>query len=311
MKNIAGIDLNLMTAFEAMMLERHVSRAAGRIGLAQPSMSNALARLRALFDDPLFVRTGGMMKPTEKAELIAPLIKAALDSLRTAVNEGGRFDPAASTRAFTLSTTDYGEMLILPELMRRIRMEAPGVAVYSLPFDRPTFESDLDQGKLDAGLTVIDPVSPKTRAAKLFDERFVCIARRNHPALKGKRRAGSFVALDLETFLSLDHALVSRGGAAKGAVDRALDTMGRKRRIALTVANFTTLMFEVAQSDFVAAVAERLAVRMAPLAGFAIHALPLAVENFSMSLAWHAATDADQGQNWFRTKIREACASIA
>lgn len=310
MKNIAGVDLNLMTAFEAMMLERHVSRAAGRVGLAQPSMSNALSRLRALFDDPLFVRTGGAMKPTEKAELLAPLIKAALDNLRVAVNEGGTFDPATSTRTFSLATTDYGEMLLLPELIRRVRAQAPGVVLYSLPFDRASFEVQLEEGKIDAGLSVIEPASPKTRREKLFDERFVCIARRRHPALAGKGRAGERVALDLETFLKLDHALVSRGGPPKGAVDQALSAMGRERRVALTVANFTTLIFEVAQSDFVAAVAERLAVRMAPVAGFAIHALPLKVSNFTMSLAWHQSTEADRGQVWLRDLIRKTCAGL-
>lgn len=311
MKNIAAVDLNLMTAFEAMMLERHVSRAAARIGLAQPSMSNALARLRALFDDPLFVRIGGVMKPSEKAELLAPLIKTALDNLRIAVNEGGAFDPATSTRSFSLATTDYGEMLVLPELMRRIREQAPGISLYSLPFDRPSFEAQLEQGKLDMGLTVIQPASPKTRSDRLFEERFVCIARPGHPALAGKDRMGDRVALDLETFLSLDHALVSRGGAPKGAVDSALAAINRERRIALTVANFTTLMFEVAQSDFIAAVAERLAVRMAPLAGFTIHAMPLKVNNFTMSLAWHQSTDADQGQLWLRSLVRDVCARLS
>lgn len=311
MKNISGIDLNLMTAFEAMLLERHVSRAAARIGLAQPSMSNALARLRALFDDPLFVRTGGTMKPTEKAELLAPLIISALGKLRLAVNEGGAFDPATSTRVFRLATTDYGEMLVLPELMRRIRAQAPGIVLHSLPFDRPSFEEQLEQGKLDAGLTVIQPSSSATRTEKMFEERFVCIARPGHPALAGKGGAGERVALDLETFLALEHALVSRGGSPRGAVDTALAAMGRERRIALTVANFTTLMFEIAQSDFIAAVAERLAVRMAPLAGFTVHALPLKVNNFTMSLAWHQSTGADQGQLWFRAMMGEVCAGLS
>jgi DNA-binding transcriptional LysR family regulator len=310
MKNIAAVDLNLMTAFEAMMEEQHVSRAASRIGLAQPSMSNALSRLRALFDDPLFVRVGGSMKPTERARMLAPLIKAALDNLRIAVNDGGSFDPESSTQIFRLATTDYGEMLVLPELMRRLRMEAPGVVVRSLPFDRSSFERDLEEGKLNAGLTVIEPKLPRTRIEKFWEERFVCIAREGHPALTPKAGADAYTALDLDTFLSLDHALVVRGGAAKGAVDTALSRMGRERRIGLTVANFTTLIFEVAQSDFIAAVAERLAIRMAPLAGFAIHALPLQVGNFTMSLAWHQSTDADLGQQWFRRHLRDVRGAI-
>ena len=307
MKNIAAVDLNLMTAFEALLIEQHVSRAAARIGLAQPSMSNALSRLRALFDDPLFVRTGGTMKPTEKAAALAPLIKAALDNLRLAVNEAGQFDPATSTQSFSLATTDYGEMLILPELMRRIRIEAPGVEIHSLPYDRVTFEDQLERGQIDAGLTVIQRVSRQTQVEPMFEERFVCIAQRDHPALSGKGSAGAFVALNLETFLALDHALVSRGGRSRGAVDTALAALGHERRIALTVANFMTLMFQIAQSDLIAAVAERLARHMAPLAGFDIYALPLTVRNFTMSLAWHRSTEADEGQQWLRALLRDVC----
>ena len=310
MKNIEAVDLNLMTAFEALLIEQHVSRAAHRVGLAQPSMSNALSRLRSLFDDPLFVRVGGVMRPTEKAKALAPLIKAALDNMRLAVNKASHFEPATSTQGFSLATTDYGEMLVLPKLMQRIRAEAPSVKVHSLPFDRASFEDMLERGQIDAGLTVIKPKSTSVVTEAMFDERFVCIARHQHPALADTGSTGAFAALDLETFLSLDHALVSRGGSAQGAVDTALAAMGRERQIGLTVANFTTLMFLIAQTELVAAVAERLATQMAPLAGFTIHALPLAVRNFTMSLAWHKATEADHGQIWFRELVRDVCRNM-
>ncbi len=305
MKNIAGVDLNLMTAFEAMMIEGSVTRAAARIGLAQPSMSNALARLRTLFDDPLFERAAQGMLPTEKARLLAPMICGALDSLRKAVNDGGRFDPASSEASFRLATTDYGEMIVLPALLSRIRAFAPKVRVQSLPFDRASFVEQLERDGIDAGLTVIGRKSPRMAIEPQFKERFVCIARRGHPAFPADK------PLDMDTFVGLDHALVSRGGPPSGAVDRALAAIGRERRIAITVANFTTLMFLVAQSDFVAAVAERLARHMAGLIDLSLHALPLRVDPFTMSMAWHRRTDADAGQLWFRDQVRAVTAGLS
>jgi DNA-binding transcriptional LysR family regulator len=311
MKNIAGVDLNLMTAFEALMIEGHVTRAASRIGLAQPSMSNALARLRALFDDPLFVRGPEGMQPTEKARAIAPLISTALDSLRQAVNEAGVFDAARSTLSFRLATTDYGEFIVLPELLRRVRETAPNVKVYSLPFDRPVFAQRLERAELDLGLTVIEAGADRTQVEPQFRERFVCIARKGHPAIRRRSSVYKFVALDLDTFARLDHALVSRGGPPVGAIDRAMAKVGRERRVVTTVANFTTLMFLVAGSDLIAAVGERMAQRMADLVGVSIYTLPFEVDGFAMSMAWDRSTDADQGQLWFRDMVRGVCADVA
>jgi DNA-binding transcriptional LysR family regulator len=311
LKNISGVDLNLMTAFEAMMVERHVSRAAQRVGLAQPSMSNALARLRALFDDPLFVRSPSGMQPTEKAIAIAQLISSALDSLRVAINEGGTFHPVQSTQTFRLATTDYGEMLIVPELLKRLRIQAPGTRLLSLPFDRSTLEGQLERGQIDVGLSVLGRMSHRVRTEKQFDERFVCVARSDHPALSSRVGIDPFIALDLQTFTQLDHVLVSRDGAPSGSVDQALAAVGRNRHVVATVANFTALIHLVAKSNMVASVGERIAVQMSKLLGLSVHALPLEVRGFTMSMAWHQMTDADAGQCWFRDLLREACADIA
>jgi DNA-binding transcriptional LysR family regulator len=311
MKNIAGIDLNLMTAFEAMMIEGHVTRAAERVGLAQPSMSNALARLRALFDDPLFVRSPLGMRPTEKAKAIAPLISAALDNLRVAINEGGTFDPAKSDQTFRLATTDYAEMLIVPDLLKRMRAQSPGVRLLSLPYDRAVLEEQLERGQTDAGLSVLGRVSDRVKTEKQFDERFVCIARTGHPAISAAGTVDPFVALDLETFIRLDHVLVSRAGAPTGSVDRALAAIGYERNVVATVANFTALMHLVAQSDLVASVGERIAMQMSHLLGLSLHALPLEVSGFTMSMAWHQMTDADAGQRWFRDQLRAVCSDVS
>ena len=149
MKNIAGVDLNLMTAFEAMMLEGNVTRAAARIGLAQPSMSNALGRLRVLFDDQLFVRTPVGMHPTEKARAIAPLVSTALAALRSAINDAGIFDPVSSALTIRIATTDYGEFIVLPKVMQILRSAAPNMTLISVPFSRAAIADQLSRGDVD------------------------------------------------------------------------------------------------------------------------------------------------------------------
>jgi len=136
-KNIAAIDLNLLLAFEAMLEERNVTRAGQRIGLAQPSMSSTLARLRALFDDPLFRRARGTMQPTPKALLLAEPIREALRQVRLALAHGFGFEPASARHRFRLALTDYGDLIVMPPLMRALRERAPGVDIEVRPIVDP------------------------------------------------------------------------------------------------------------------------------------------------------------------------------
>src|SRR5258706_461364 len=127
--NLASVDLNLLVAFDALLTERHVTRAGERVGLSQPAMSNALARLRALFDDPLFVRNAGRMEPTTRAAALAEPVRGALLQLQTALEGAGPFDPATARRRFVLASADFTELLLLPRLIERLDRHAPHIDI--------------------------------------------------------------------------------------------------------------------------------------------------------------------------------------
>lgn len=301
MKNISAVDLNLMTAFEAMMLDGNVTRAAARIGLAQPSMSNALARLRLLFDDQLFVRTPAGMHPTEKARAIAPHVSLALASLRSAINEAGAFDPATSTMTIRIATSDYGEFIILPQVVQALRAAAPHMTLISIPFSRSEIAEQFARGDVDLAMNVLPRLPSRFRRDVLMKERFVCIARADHPEISGD--------LDLATFLRLQHALVAPRGTPYGAVDRALAMIGEKRQVVMSVGSFLSLPFLIADSDLIAVIGERVAQRLGPLVGLRMYPAPVPLDGFTMSMAWDVATDKDAGHGWFRNLMRSAVAA--
>jgi DNA-binding transcriptional LysR family regulator len=296
MKNIAGVDLNLMTAFEAMMLDGNVTRAGARIGLAQPSMSNALTRLRALFDDQLFVRTPVGMHPTEKARAIAPHVTLALAALRSAINEAGAFDPATSELTVRIATSDYGEFIVLPKVVQILRQAAPNMTLVSMPYSQSDIADQLGRGEVDLALNVMPRFPSRICREVLIEERFVCIARADHPEIFGD--------LDLPTFLRLTHALVAPRGTPFGAVDRALAKIGEKRQVVMSVGSFINLPFLIANSDMIAVIGERVAQRLGPLIGLKIYPVPIPLDGFRMSMAWDIATDNDVGPSWFRDLLR-------
>jgi DNA-binding transcriptional LysR family regulator len=302
MKNIAGVDLNLMKAFEAMMIEANVSRAAERVGLAQPSMSNALARLRALFDDPLFVRSAAGMRPTEKAHAIAPLVAQALAALRAAVNDAGVFNPATTPLTVRIMMPDYGELTLLPLIAQELQSLAPQVQIISVAFDRRTYAAKLERGDVDLVIGVLGSPPRRIAVERIFDDQFVCIARTGHP--------GIGQTLDRATFLALPQALVAPGGRLSGAVDRALSGTGESRRLVMSVGNFLSLPFLIADSDMIAVIGERVARRLADVIDIVIYPVPIDVAGFGLSMAWDSAMTQSAGQGWFRDIVREVAAQL-
>lgn len=300
--NLAGIDLNLLTAFEVLMAERHVTRAARRIGLAQPSMSNALARLRHLFSDPLFVRTREGMQPTARAEALAPHVAAALASVRAALESGQRFDPATARRAFRVAAADYTEFVLLPPLIARLGREAPGIDLRVLPLNAETFAADLDRGRIDAAIGVFPDLPKRLLRRTLLRDDFVLIARRGHPTI--------ITAPDLDALTAPGHILISQRGGDSGAADQALGRVGRERRIALTVAGFQSLPHLVAASDLVAITARRLAERMAGSVPLEVYPLPMPMAGFPLDLVWGQASDTAPAETWFRGVLAEVAADL-
>jgi DNA-binding transcriptional LysR family regulator len=295
--DIRAVDLNLLKAFGALMTERAVTRAAGRIGLSQPAMSHALSRLRSLFADDLFVRTSTSMEPTTRAREIAPLIEAAIEQIEAALNLGAGFDPAKSTAIFTAGMAEYAEIALVGRLARRFADEAANATLRLTPATGHEAIEQLDRGEIDVAVAHLPHVPPHVEARVLLRDPFVVVARKGHPI--------TAQTLSLEVYAAQNHVLVSPRGDTSGALDRILVDFGLKRRIALLVANYLAVPAALSACDLVATVPQRTARQIAATAEIAIMPLPI---DFSatVSMAWHRRAANDPAQTWFRSLLVDA-----
>ncbi|MFB9269394.1 LysR family transcriptional regulator [Bradyrhizobium erythrophlei] len=292
--NLSAVDLNLLVAFEALMEERHVTRAAERIGLAQPSMSSALRRLRALFADELFLRAGAGMQPTEKALALAGPIGDALRQIRGVLAPDKGFDPSTAQRRITIATTDYGDLVVVPELTRLLRREAPGIDLAVRPLtDATSALAKLERAELDALIGGHLADSPRCLRHRLFVERFVCI--------RDATRARGSAGLNLKDYAALPHALFSAAGGdgLPSVIDGLLARHGLKRRVAMTLAHVVAVPFVVAGTDLVATLAERVARRFTDIAAIAVVPPPFDIPAFAIDLVHTRRAADDPALRWF------------
>ncbi|MBI5517358.1 MAG: LysR family transcriptional regulator [Deltaproteobacteria bacterium] len=294
-----SLDLNLLRVLDALLAERHVTRAAGRLGLSQPATSHALARLRAAFGDRLFVRTPQGLRPTARASELAGPLRAALATLEHAVEGGPGFDPRAARRTFQLLSNDYGSFVVVPALYEGVRRAAPGVDLWVRGVRDDPCEQ-LANGEADAlvGPRPLVTARAGIHARRLFVERFVCMVREGHPRVRD--------ALDLDTWVSLPHLLVAPRGSPGGVVDEVLGGLGLARRVALAVPHFLAAPPVVAGSDLVLTVGERVARAFAKTLPVRLFEPPVALPGFEVTLAWHARNHDDPAQQWLRAKVLEA-----
>jgi DNA-binding transcriptional LysR family regulator len=297
--DLTRLDLNLLVSFEALWAERSVSRAARRMGIGQPAMSDALRRLRGLFGDALFVRASGGMQPTPKARALAGQIAPLLGRLREVMGEQVAFAAAEARRAFTLASTDYTTLVLLPELLGALRRQAPGIDLRLVGYDKDAVAGLLDRGEVDLAVGVFPSPPPGSVATPLFTEHFVGLARIGHPALRAE-------PIDLATFAGLPQALVSVRRDERGIVDEALKAHGLTRRVALVVPYMLLLAKTLAETDLVAVVPERAAVA---IDGRALRrfTLPVALEPFTVAMLWNPVARSDAASGWLRQLV-VACA---
>ncbi len=297
MADIRTLDLNLLKAFDALMDERSVTRAAQRLALTQPAVSGMLVRLREAFGDPLFVRASRGVVPTARAEALAPAVRQLLQDVASLLQPPG-FDPATATGTLTVAATDYALRAVVLPWMAALRAQAPGLRVAVQPISDTRIAAQLARGEVDLALTTPAMAPPELHARPLFDERYVCVARADHPAL-----AGGFCPL--ERFCAEDHALVSYGGDPfEGATDRALAALGRRRRVVASVGSFLMLPELLRRTDLIAVAPERL---VAAEAGLATCEPPLAVPGFTKVAVWHERHHRDAGQRWARERLFGVC----
>ncbi|HMI93987.1 MAG TPA: LysR family transcriptional regulator [Polyangiales bacterium] len=298
--NLAALDLNLLVALDALLHEESVTLAGRRIGLSQPAMSHALARLRELLNDELLTREGRLMRKTELAQELAPAVRRLVAEIEGVLLGRRRFDPKASRRSFRIAASDYSAAVLLPDLIAGLRRDAPGVQVDI--FERSQLPAgELARGELDAVLTTSGRVEAPLVSEELFRESFVCVVRRKHPA-RGR--------LTLRRYIALDHLLVANPGYGPGVVDCALEARGLHRRVALRVPHFLVAPAIVARTDLVLTVPRRV-LEVVDTSELRISKPPLPLEPFAVHLVWHRRAERDPGATWLRERIGACVRSIS
>lgn len=300
-----GIDLNLLAAFDALMSERNVTRAAARVGVSQPAMSAALSRLRKLFGDPLFLRSAQGLLPTPRARDLAEPLSQGLRQIEAVLVKKPQFVPASASLTLTLGLSDYPAFVLLPALMRALAEHAPGISLSVHSFtDRDQAVELLDSGSVDAAIGVA-PTYPDGRilTRHILEDEFVTLLASQHPAA----RRGS---LDMKTFLSLAHVLVSPEGERHGHVDEVLAQRGKRRKLALTLPQMFAAPLVVASTRMTATVMKRVALTSSAAGKLALFPPPVALPRIVFDLIWHRRTASHPAQMWFRDLIAAVAAEL-
>ncbi len=294
---LQDIDLNLLVVFNQLMTERKVSKVAENLGLGQPAVSNALARLRRLLGDELFLRTSQGMQPTPFADQLAESVGYALGMIHGAVNARSSFDPLASKRIFTVGMTDVGEIYFLPELMHRIEQVAPGVVISTVRNASVNLKDAMEAGHVDLAIGLLPQLKAGFFQRRLFVQHYVCLMRRGHPLTRKK--------IQLEDFFAADHLAVVSAGTGHGQVDEILDNSAVPRRVRLKVPHFVAIGHILQSTDLVATVPQRLAERMTAPFDLQQMAHPVKLPQTAINLFWHAMQHKDPANQWLRSLVFE------
>lgn len=293
MTNIRSIDMNLLAVFDALFDERSVTRAADRLSLTQPTVSGMLQRLRRTFSDQLFVRTSHGILPTPRAEALSGPIKELLGSVQSLVTLEA-FDPRLAEGTIRLCGSDYLQHAVITPLTKELRRRAPKLKVLVSPRPRSGVADMLARGEIDFCISLRDVADPDLPSAVLYHDRYICVARQQHP-LKGPR-------ISIKQLCSFDHLLVDPTGRSMwGPVDNALAAVGNRRRVATAVPSFH-ILFELLQSDdFITFVPERLLLnRRSALKLFDIG---LAIPPLEVMATWHPRVSGDARHKWLRETL--------
>lgn len=302
--NFHGVDLNLLVAFDALMSERNVTRAAAQVGVSQPAMSAALSRLRKLFGDPLFLRSADGLLPTPRARELSEPVTQALRKIEEAVVRKPRFVPAETSQVFTLGLSDYPALVLLPTLMQALQEQAPKASLNVHAFsDRDHAVDLLDAGAVDAAMGV-PPVQADRRiqTRPVLRDEFVTIVASN--------RSAATRGMDMKTWLSLQHVLVSPEGERHGLVDQALAQRGRQRALGLTLPQMFAVTSVVARTHMTATVLKRVALGSPAARKVVMFPPPVKLPEVVFHLIWHRRYDAHPAQQWFRELIVAAAAGL-
>jgi DNA-binding transcriptional LysR family regulator len=292
----SSLDLNLLVVFDAIVKDRNVTQAARRVGLSQPAMSSALNRLRRIFNDPLFVRTGDGMVPTPFAQQLAPPIQRACELVENLGDFDAAFDPRSASNTFRFYMTDIGETIFLPRLLGALDERAPRVQVKVLPIPEYGEQAAMAAGDVDLAVGFFPDLKSGFFQQRLYVDEFVCLIRADHPLAKG--------TLSVKQFAAMRHAVVASAGTGhEAAISRAV---GRHHlQVALRIPHFMAVPAIISQTDYVVTVPRRFARALEGFPGIRAFQPPVKIPAFEIKQHWHERYHRDPANRWMRALVAE------
>ena len=295
-------DLNLLPIFVALMEERSVTRAAQRLGMTQPALSNALTRLRTTMRDPLFVRERYGIRPTPMAEDLAPAIAEALSKIDEVVRGQQAFDPARATQQFTIAPSGFVEFVLVPELVTLLSERAPGIRLRLIPFGADLAETGAISGTTAMVLgRLVDP--PDNLVVQhLMEDSLACVVRADHPEV------GDTISRD--QYERLKHVNVLPPGRLRAGLFQALDRQDLRREVAVSVTHFLAAPEIVAATDYCTTLPSLICRRLARDPRLKVVAAPVDLGTFPVHMGWHVRYRDDPAHRWLRSLVAEVAASL-
>lgn len=293
--DLRSFDLNLLVAFDALMQEGNVTRAAARLKIRQPAMSHSLATLRVLLQDELFVRVGQSMQPTTRARMLAPRVRLALQQMQDALHWEESFDPARQQRTFRLGFSSELELLVLPELTAELRRIAPGLKLQGRPIGDGEVHDLLDNGAIDVAVGCFDHSASRHRGRKLFDQSLACCFNKDLLDLE--------VPIGIDAYLQTEHALISLNHTLQGCLENALGRAEAQLNVVMAGSEFLTVFASASVAPMIMTIPTRLALRYGRMFGLTLSPVPLDLDIPPVAMVWSAQSDRDPGLAWLRERI--------
>lgn len=298
--NLRSFDLNLLVAFDALMAEGNVTRAAQRLKIQQPAMSHSLSTLRVLLQDELFIRVGQVMQPTARARSLAIPVRQALRQAQLALTGGQDFDLATEERTFRIAMSPEIELLLIPELTARLRRRAPGLKVLARVFPYEAMEPSLEDGSIDLAVGCTYSKTSRRSFETLYEPEVACCY---NPALLALSKPVSLAA-----YLSAEHATISQNETLQGCIKDALEIAGVELNVVTAAPGYMSVLSAAQASPVIATVPSRIADRYAALLGLEISPLPISLTFPPVNMVWAIHAEGDPANSWLRQQIRDSLA---
>ena len=310
--SMRNIDLNLLVFLDVLLKERNVTRAAESLGISQPAMSNGLRRLRDLFADPLLVRTSDGMKPTERAELLQPMVRDVLASIEQAVEPKQKFNEKKANRVFRISVSDYTESTLLPHLLRRLSSEAPHIILDVLTPSDISYQN-VEQGTVDLVINRFDVLPQSFHQMTIWRDTFSCLFSHSNPIAEN---------FNLKNYLDSEHVWVNKTGMGAGVgmepgssktlgwVDEALTQIGEKRRIRVFTRHYQAAMRLAELPDLIVTIPTKAARLLQDNPSVIIKDPPFYIPEIELKMAWSPLVQHNPAHQWLRRLIADVARAL-